>query len=67
MRFVIVLLVTLTLGWSEAARTIEFTNRCGYDLWVSPLTNDRGPALPGGIPRIGHNGRYTFQIPDGGW
>lgn len=62
-----ILLIALLTGWTEAGRTIQFTNRCGYEIWVAPLTNAQGPPLPGGIPKLANNGQYTFQIPDGGW
>lgn len=60
------LFVALSINWTES-RHIEFENRCGYDIWVNPLTNDQGPPLAGGIVRLSNNGRFTYQIPDGGW
>lgn len=49
------------------SRFIEFENRCGYDIWVNPLTNAQGPPLAGGIRRLHNYERYTYQIPEGGW
>lgn len=58
--------VALFTGWTES-RDIEFTNKCGHDIWVSPLTNAQGPALSEGIAKIGDGGRFTYQIPNSGW
>lgn len=60
------LFVALSMGWTES-RHIEFENRCGYDIWINPLTNALGPPLPGGISRLRNYESYTYQIPDGGW
>lgn len=49
------------------SRTIEFTNRCGYDLWVNPLTNAQGPPLPDGIVRLSNGASHTYRVPDYGW
>jgi hypothetical protein len=62
----LLLLVALSMSWTES-RFIEFENRCGYDIWVNPLTNAQGPPLPGGIRRLRNYERYSYQIPDGGW
>jgi len=51
----------------EAARTIEFTNRCPQDIWVSPLTNGQGPMLPEGIMRLANGQVRSYNIPDAGW
>jgi len=61
--------VLLLLGLVAFAygREITFTNRCGADVWVSPLTNAQGPMLPGGIQRLGNGATYAYQIPDSGW
>jgi hypothetical protein len=63
--FFAVIFAALSTSLTES-RDIEFSNRCGYDIWISPLTNAQGPAL-GGIARIGNGGRSTYQIPNGGW
>lgn len=60
------LLVALSMSLAES-RTIEFTNRCGYDIWVNPLTNAEGPPLPDGIVRLANNAQHTYRIPDFGW
>lgn len=62
----VLLFVALSISWTES-RHIEFENRCGYDIWVNPLTNALGPALDEGIVRLSHNARFTYQIPDKGW
>jgi hypothetical protein len=62
------LFVALSMSWTES-RDIEFTNRCGYDIWVNPLTNG-GPGQPilqPGIVRLANYAQYTYQIPDAGW
>lgn len=59
-------LVVLSIGLAES-RQIEFTNKCGYPLWVNPLTNAEGPELAPGIVRLENNGQYAYQIPDSGW
>lgn len=61
-----VLYLLLVVALAES-RFIEFENRCGYDIWVNPLTNAQGPPLGGGIRRLANYERYTYQIPDGGW
>ncbi|XP_021955579.1 glucan endo-1,3-beta-glucosidase [Folsomia candida] len=48
-------------------RQITFNNRCGRDIWISPLTNGNGAPLPDGIRRLSNSGSYTYQIPNGGW
>jgi len=48
-------------------RQVGFTNRCGYDIWISPLTNAQGPMLPGGIQRLGNGASYDYQIANEGW
>lgn len=62
-----VILVALLPAIVLGARTIKFRNRCGADIWVSPLTNAQGPELPPGIVRLGNNAEFTYNIPDGGW
>lgn len=62
----VLLFVALSMGWTES-RQIEFENRCGYDIWVNPLTNSQGPQLPGGITRLRNYERFTYHIPEGGW
>jgi len=62
-----ILLVCTITALSHAARTIKFINRCGRDIWVSPLTNNQGPALPGGVVRLSNGRDYSYNIPDGGW
>jgi hypothetical protein len=51
----------------QGARQIKFENRCGKEIWVSPLTNNQGPPLPGGVVRLGNGGSHSYNIPDGGW
>lgn len=60
------LFVALSMGWTES-RDIEFTNKCGYDIWINPLTNAQGAPLGEGIRKIGNGGRITYQIPNSGW
>lgn len=60
-------LVCTVATLTNAARTIKFVNRCGRDIWVSPLTNNQGPALAGGVVRLGNGRDYSYNIPDGGW
>lgn len=60
------LITVLSINWSEAAQ-IDFYNKCGYDIWVSPLANDQVTPLQEGIAQIGDGGSFTYQIPDGGW
>jgi len=68
MKFVVLAVCALlSVNLIEAARQIAFTNRCGYDIWVNPLTNAQGPPLPGNIVRLGNGGSHTYQIPDSGW
>lgn len=62
----VLLFVALSMSWTES-RTIEFENRCGYDIWINPLTNAQGPPLPGGIVRLSNYAQYTYQIPRDGW
>jgi hypothetical protein len=64
--FCALLLVALSMGWTES-RQIEFTNKCGYPLWVNPLTNAEGPQLGPGIVRVENGASTTYQIPDSGW
>lgn len=64
--FYLVLFAVLSINWAES-RKIEFENRCGYDIWVNPLTNAQGAPLPGGIRRLSNFERYTYTIPDAGW
>ena len=66
MKLLFALIVALSMSWTEG-RKIEFNNKCGYDIWVSPLTNAQGAPLPGGNARIQNNGWFTYQIPDAGW
>jgi len=62
------LLVTLSMSWTNGqSRNIAFYNRCGYDIWISPLTNGQGPPIAGGIARIANNGQFTYVIQDSGW
>jgi len=61
-----VLVAVLTVVGIQA-REIAFTNRCGYDIWVNPLTNAQGPPLAGGIVRLGNGASHTYRVPDGGW
>lgn len=60
------LIVVSAISWTES-RHIEFENRCGYDIWVNPLTNAQGPPLAEGIVRLPNYQHFTYQIPDGGW
>jgi len=62
----LLLFVALSMCSTES-RQIEFENRCGYDIWINPLTNAQGPPLVPGIVRLNNYGRYTYQIPDAGW
>jgi hypothetical protein len=66
MKILCFLLTTLLVSWSEC-RNIEFTNRCGYDIWISPLTNAQGPPLPEGIAKLQNNQQFAYQIPEDGW
>lgn len=52
---------------TDAVRHIEFTNTCGKPIWISPLTNAQGPALPGGIQKLAAGASHTYNIPDAGW
>lgn len=61
------ILLCLALPAIISARTIKFSNRCGHDIWVSPLTNAQGPELSPGIVKLGNGGDFTYQIPDSGW
>jgi hypothetical protein len=61
------LLVVLSVFGMTSARNIDFTNQCGYDIWISPLTNAQGPPLPEGIAKISNGDHFTYQIPDAGW
>jgi len=67
MGFLVALCLALSASTLEAARTIEFTNRCSHDIWVSPLTNNQGPMLPEGIVHLSNGAIRTYTIPDGGW
>lgn len=67
MKSLIVLLLVALYSSSIESRKIEFENRCGYDIWINPLTNALGPELAPGIVRLNNYGRFTYQIPDGGW
>ena len=60
------LLLVALLSLAQS-RQIEFTNRCGYDIWINPLTNAEGPPLAGGIARLSNHAQFTYQIPDSGW
>lgn len=60
------LFVALFASLTQGAQ-IEFSNRCGHDIWISPLTNARGPELAPGIVRIANYGNYAYQIPSTGW
>ncbi len=62
----VLLFVVLSITWTES-RQIEFENRCGYDIWINPLTNAQGPPLAGGIHRLSNYERFTYQIPPTGW
>lgn len=60
------LFISLAINWSESSK-IEFNNKCGYDIWVSPLTNAQGTPLREGIAKIANGGWFTYQVPSGGW
>lgn len=49
------------------SRNVEFTNRCGYDIWVNPLTNAQGPPLPDGMKKLSNGASHTYRMPDSGW
>lgn len=61
--FLVMALTTIGLE----SRQIEFTNKCGYNIWVNPRTNAPGAPLAGGIAKIQNGGRFTYQIPNNGW
>jgi len=62
----VVLVVVLSLVGIHT-RQINFTNKCGYPLWVNPLTNAQGPPLAGGIHKLTNGASFAYQIPDKGW
>jgi len=62
----LLLLVALSMSWTES-RDINFVNKCGYDIWINPLTNAQGPQIAGGIAKIANGGQFTYRIPDSGW
>lgn len=49
------------------SRQIIVKNNCGKEIWVSPLTNNNGPSLPGGIQKLTNGASFTYQIPNGEW
>jgi hypothetical protein len=61
------LILLLAITTSSTGRQITFQNRCGRDIWISPLTNNQGPPLPDGIVRLANNAKHSYQIPNGGW
>jgi hypothetical protein len=63
----IVLLVVTTIISTGTCRDIKFNNKCGRDIWISPLTNGNGAPLRDGIVRLTNSGSHTYQIPDNGW
>lgn len=65
--FIVIILLSYIYLSADGARQITFGNNCGHDLWISPLTNNQGPGLPGGIVRLSRGARYSYRIPDGGW
>jgi hypothetical protein len=68
MKSVASLLVCVLLGLTSLeARQITFTNKCGYKLWIAPLTNAQGPVLPPGIMGLDNGQTGTYQIPNSGW
>lgn len=58
--------IALLVCRAEGAQ-IEFSNQCGFDIWINPLTNAQGPVLDPGIVRIGNSDSFAYQIPGGGW
>jgi len=65
--FAAVLCLALSASVLDAARQIEFINRCSQDIWISPLTNNQGPMLPEGIVRLTNGQARAYNIPSGGW
>lgn len=62
------LCVVVALSTSALSRrTIQFTNRCGEEIWVSPLTNSQGDTLSPGIKRLQNGASYRYNISDDGW
>jgi len=48
-------LCLVALLGAASARQVNIINRCGFNVWVSPLTNAQGPPLEGGKSHCGFN------------
>jgi hypothetical protein len=63
MKTAIVLLLVALYSSRTESRVIEFENRCGYDIWINPLTNAQGKELAPGIVRLRNYEHFTYAIP----
>jgi len=63
----LVLCLADSILFLEAVRTIQFTNKCPQDIWVSPLTNNQGKMLAEGIIKLANSASKSYNIPDTEW
>lgn len=66
--FASIVVVAVCLAVSEADREIRITNKCPYNVWISPATNQ---PVQGGvisdIRNLGNGASFIYQIPTNGW